>query len=75
MSPVYYCKRCSISKPCCPVCLKTDVKYICVSRDGVLTIDVTECLDPHCLYGYMSDIDKEEEEEEEEEEDEIICLN
>ena len=51
MSSVYYCEDCIYStRPCCPVCLKTEVKYICVSRNNVNHIDVIECFDKSCLY-------------------------
>ena len=64
MSSVFYCMKCTSSRPCCPVCFKTDVKYICTSRNNVNQIDVIECLDADCTYGYPTD-----------EEDEVVCLN
>ena len=66
MSYVFYCKKCSSPKPCCPVCLKTDVKYICTSINNESHIDVIECLDEDCSYGYPDN---------EEDEDEVVCLN
>ena len=59
MDPVFFCKKCSNSRPCCPVCFKTDVKYICTTRDNLNHIDVVECLDPECPYGSSSTEDEE----------------